>query len=800
MKKSLITLVAALVFGLSLFAGTNMIVKLNNGENVKFNVENVKEVVFEETQEADTTFKFTILSDSTVSVRCGVSPDNLKGDVVIPSTVKIDGKVYTVTEIEERAFESCDNMKNITIPPSVTTIGAAAFKACFGLKGVEISNGVTRIEDRVFESCPLLTSVKIPSSVTSIGNFAFSSCWDLIGVKLSSNVKSIGDMAFHGCKDLDLVINNTEWNVTVGRDAFQGCKSVTWEIPDKESTGLQFEVSDTTAVVIKGDYSKLDSVFIPSKVKIDGSVYTVTGIANNAFSNYKNLTYVNVSKGVASMGIATFSYCENLESVVLGEGIKKISNSLFNGCASLSDINIPASVTEIDGSAFEGCASLASIDIPANVTNIVEYAFFGCKNLASINVDDKNTTYASVDGVLYNKEKTILIQAPGKLQGKFTIPSGVTNIASGAFGSCEGLTGLEIPESVTSISEFAFEGCTGLTNLTIPSSVKYIDWEAFKGCENLNVVILNAEEDVTVVSGAFDDCKSVTWDLLVDESDTPLKFEIVSDTAVVVTEETDCSLIDGLLTIPSKVKIEGKVYSVVGIGEYAFSNCNELTSVSIPYGLTSIGDHAFTNCSNLTSVLIPPTVIEIGASAFYKCEKLVDVEIPSGVTTIGYYTFGFCKSLSKIEIPSSVATIEENAFAQCQSLTKIEIPASVTSIGKNAFFYCLGVTSYIVSPDNTAYLSIDGVLYNKNKSHLIYFPAASSGEFTVPSTVITIGNSSFDGCKGITKVEIPSSVETIMQYAFRGCENLDVIIDNSEDKVFVQDQGLKGCKSVTWKK
>ena len=250
MKKSLITLVAALVFGLSLFAGTNMIVKLNNGENVKFNVENVKEVVFEEAQEADTTFKFTILSDSTVSVRCGVSPENLKGDVVIPSTVKIDGKVYTVTEIEERAFESCDNMTNITIPPSVTTIGTAAFRACWKLTDVEIPNGVTRIEDQVFELCLYLTSVKIPSSVTSIGNLAFRGCGRLTGVKISSNVKSIGDKAFNGCTSLDLVINNTERNVTVGSEAFDSCNSVTWEIIDKESTGLQIEVSDTTAVVV----------------------------------------------------------------------------------------------------------------------------------------------------------------------------------------------------------------------------------------------------------------------------------------------------------------------------------------------------------------------------------------------------------------------------------------------------------------------------------------------------------------------------------------------------------------------
>ena len=688
MKKSLITSVAALVFGLSLFAGTNMIVKLNNGENVKFDVENVKEVVFEETQEADTTFKFTILSDSTVSVRCGVSPDDLKGDVVIPSTVKIDGKVYTVTEIEERAFESCDNMKNITIPPSVTTIGAAAFKACFRLKAVEIPNGVTRIEDRVFQSCPLLTSVKIPSSVTSIGNFAFSSCWDLIGVKLSSNVKSIGDMAFHGCEDLDLVINNTEMNVTVGNDAFQACKSVTWEIPDKESTGLQFAVSDTTAVVIKGDYSKLDSVFIPSKVKIDGSVYTVTGISNNAFSNCKNLTYVKVFEGVTNMGIATFSRCENLKSVVLGEGIQIINSSLFSGCASLSDINIPASVTKIDGLAFEGCTSLASIDIPANVTNIVEYAFEGCASLASINVDDKNPAYASVDGVLYNKEKTILVRVPGKFQGKFTIPSGVTNIASGAFGSCEGLTGLEIPNTVTSISEFAFENCTGLTNLTIPSSVKYIDWKAFKGCENLDVVIRNAEEDVTVVSGAFDDCKSVTWKII-DESESPLKFKILTDSTAEVTKE---NCVEGSVTIPSKVVIDGKTYSVVSIADDAFKNCKGMTNITIPTSVVKIGTDAFAN-SGLTTIELPSSITSIGFGLFLACSDLVSVKIPSSVESIGESAFVDCTSLTNLELSSSVKTIGVMAFYGCKNLDLvIDNSEDNVEVRPQAFQNCKSVT------------------------------------------------------------------------------------------------------------
>lgn len=458
-------------------------------------------------------------------------------------------------------------------------------------------------------------------------------------------------------------------------------------IPDIEETGLKFEVSGTTATVEKGDYSKLDSAFIPSKVKINDSVYTVTGIADNAFSNCKNLTYVKVSEGVTNMGSEIFFGCENLETVVLGEGIEKISNSLFYGCASLSDINIPASVTKIDGLAFEGCASLASIDIPANVTNIVEYAFYNCQNLASINVDDKNPAYASVDGVLYNKEKTILVQVPGKFQGKFTIPSGVTNIASGAFGLCEGLTGVEIPNTVTSISEFAFEGCYGLTNLTIPSSVKNINHKAFAGCENLDVVIRNAEEDVTVGSYAFDDCKSVTWKII-DESESPLKFEVLSENVAEVTK----SCVEGSVAIPSKVVIDGKTYSVVRIHDYAFENCKGLTNITIPSSIESIGIEAFKN-SGLTTIELPSSITSFGYAVFKSCSFLVSVKIPSSVESIGESAFADCTSLTNLELSSNVKIIGVQAFAGCENLDLvIDNSEDNVEVRPQAFLNCKSVT------------------------------------------------------------------------------------------------------------
>ena len=755
MKKSLITLVAALAVGLFAFAETGMYVKLKNGETFRHNVDDVEEVVFAEIQGQNPIFKFTKLTNNTASV--GVAPRRTPtGPITIPSEAEIDGKIYKVTHIEALGFHYCQEVTKIVIPSSVTSIGDCAFINCLSLTRINIPSNVTSIGIGVFAGCVALKDITIPSSVTNIGDHAFGGCWELKDLTIPSSVTSIGDSAFYDCKNLDLVINNTERNVTVGSNAFEECKSVTWEIPDEESTGLQFEVSGTTAMVANGDYSKLDSAFIPSKVKIDGNVYTVTGIVNNAFYNCKSLTYLKVSGGVANMGVSTFSGCENLETVVLGDGIKKISNSLFNGCTSLSDINIPASVTEIEGSAFGSCTSLTSIDIPANVTNIVEYAFDGCKNLASINVDDKNRTYASVDGVLYNKEKTILIQAPGKIQGVFTIPSGVTNIASGAFALCEGLTGLEIPASVTSISEYAFENCTGLTNVTIPSSVKNIDYKAFAGCENLDVVIRNAEEDVTVGSGALKDCKSVTWKII-DESESPLKFKVLTETTAEVTKE---SCVEGSVTIPSKVVIDGKTYSVVSIAYEAFDNCKGLTNITIPSSVIKIESRAFAS-SGLTTIELPSSITSIDNGLFSSCSDLVSVKIPSSVESIGQSAFSNCTSLTNLELPSSVKSIGDMAFYNCTGLTNLQL--SVESIGIMAFDGCTGLTNLQLS-----------------------------------SSVKSIGSGAFRGCTGLTKLELSSSVKSIGSSAFYGCENLDLVIDNSEDNVEVASQAFQNCKSVTW--
>jgi hypothetical protein len=188
-----------------------------------------------------------------------------------------------------------------------------------------------------------------------------------------------------------------------------------------------------------------------------------------------------------------------------------IGHYAFFGCYALKNIEIPSSVTSIGNNAFGGIHDGSKvIKIPASAC-IGEGAFKYWGDLTIINVSTDNAIYSSMDGVLYDKNKTELICVPLAMNGKFDVPSGVTNIGVGAFSLCMGLTSIKIPSSVTSIGDYAFNGCSGLTNIKIPSGVTSIGSRAFMDCENLEIVIDNSKKNVTVGEDAFKNCKSVKF-------------------------------------------------------------------------------------------------------------------------------------------------------------------------------------------------------------------------------------------------------------------------------------------------
>ena len=236
--------------------------------------------------------------------------------------------------------------------------------------------------------------------------------------------------------------------------------------------------------------------------------------------------------------------------------------------------------------------------------------------------------------------------------------------------------------------------------------------------------------------------------------------------------------------------------SVTSIGKYAFFCCTSLASVTIPDSVTSIGRFAFSNCTSLTSVTIPDSVTSIGEYAFYYCKSLTSMTIPDSVTSISSSTFASCTSLTSVTIPNSVTSIGEYAFYDCKSLTSVTIPGSVTSIGLYAFASCTSLTGIWVAEGNSHYANdASGVLFNKDKTTLVQCPGAFAA-YTIPDSVTSIGDNTFDHCTSLTSVTIPDSVTSIGEWAFYWCTSLtSVTIPDSVTSI--GDNTFDHCTSLT---
>ena len=282
-----------------------------------------------------------------------------------------------------------------------------------------------------YGSSSRVKSAVIAEGVTSIGGKAFLDCTSLTSVTIPDSVTSIGKQAFMYCTSLTGVT-----------------------IPD-----------------------------------------SVTSIGSSAFSYCKSLTSVTIPDSVTSIGEYAFYNCRSLTSVTIPDSVTSIGDDAFSNCKSLTSVTIPDSVTSIGKWAFSECKSLTSVTIPDSVTSIGDAAFASCTSLTGIWVAEGNSHYANdASGVLFNKDKTTLVQCPGAFSGSYAIPNSVTSIVGYAFDGCASLTSVTIPDGVTSIGRYAFHDCRSLTSVTIPDSVTSIGVWAFCDCTSLTDVYYAGSE------------------------------------------------------------------------------------------------------------------------------------------------------------------------------------------------------------------------------------------------------------------------------------------------------------------
>lgn len=463
---------------------------------------------------------------------------------------------------------------------------------------------------------------------------------------------------------------------------------------------------------------------------------------------HAQFTFTTNSGALTLTGYSGTSAAVTVPSSTNGMSVVRFGQYAFSNNSSVVSVTIPSSVTNYHYQAFYNCSNLRAVFFqgvaPISPAPAAPPVFSGVSNTTLYHLQGVSGWGSSIDGLpavlwdplvlgqlTYVTNNGVLTltgyTGPG---GSVVVPSVINGrpviaVASQAFGNSSVLTGMTLPNTVTNLGDGAFAGCTTLTGITLPLG--------------------------TVGNGVFSNCTALIG-----------------------------------LTVPNGL-------GIFGVSE--FSGCSALTTVTIPGSVTNMGDRTFENCSNLNSVYLQSNAPVAAMTVYSGANNVTNYYFPKssgwGTTLAGRptvpilftYTTNSSSSIAitkyignsaSVAVPDTlnglpVRTLGNGSFYGCGTLTNVSIGATVTNIAGQAFVGCSNLISINVSPLNPVYSSLDGVLFDKNQTALLYYPGGRPGSYTIPNGVTHLPSYSFQYCFGLTVLTVPGSVTNIDTLAF----NLD---------------------------
>lgn len=755
--------------------------------------------------EGDFTYKTT---GSTTVTMTATSLANTTTKVTIPNTVTHDGTTYQITEIGSRVFYQFTKLYSITFttPSYLKKIGERAF-----YKTGQNSSSYT-------------LTLTIPEGIEELGEYCFWNATYGYQINIPSTLRVIPGSAFGAWNYSSF----NKFNVDANNPYFTVYSN--YVLCNK----------DQTKVIAVSAYKCPTS--LPATIDTIGK-YALGWLSA---SNYSSIT---IPANVKYIEDYAFYGCKRTISFASGSQLLEIGKYAFGSYAYASSTNIDlrnaTSLTKIGDYAFQNCTTnVTYIVLPPNLQYLGKNAFDGANGLTNIYIGESTTTgqntcngyYCTVDGALYNADKSKLIYYPAKkstatvslpeglvtipakaFQGNtsiknVTLPSSIDTIYDYAFYKCTNCTTVVVPDGVKYIGNHVWEQCKALTSMTIPASVTHIGTHALDSCLALTTVVMNntmteipeatfrrcttlnnvtiaqAESLTSIGKQAFDSCL-VFKGFEGKYNDTDREFTLPSQlTTIKEAAFKDCKVIRTPVFPTTLKTIENKAFYCTST--YRNSYFNHLT---LPDGVEYIGDYAFMKCNysfykigNSTpygTFVIPNSVTYLGKAAFYYNSYLRKVQIGTGITELQDSVFSNC-GLTKVVIPNNVTKLGKYCFAQCSSISSVQLPNQITEIPDYAFYYCSNSNwSTIALPSSIVRIGKSAFYYNNFKSivlpsslKIIDSQAFRNSSYlenvTFGDGLETIGDSAFYNCQKIKTLAFPGNLQTIGERAFAECKAL----------------------------